>query len=64
MLAIHQDVQERVHEKIMQACPDKKSIYFGWGCQYIETIWIYPVGFFIGRVPSQDIKLDGNPEHG
>lgn len=67
MLAIHPDIQERVHEEILRVCPDTDqfvSMEDASALSYIETVckevWrLYPVGPFVGRVATLDIKLDG-----
>ncbi|EDS45649.1 cytochrome P450 4V3 [Culex quinquefasciatus] len=66
MLAIHPDIQERVHEEILRVCPDTDqfvSMEDASALSYIETVckevWrLYPVGPFVGRVATLDIKLD------
>ncbi|KAL9697741.1 hypothetical protein quinque_001182 [Culex quinquefasciatus] len=66
MLAIHQDVQERVYQEIMQACPAKDQFvsqedvgmltYTEMVCK--ETMRLFPIAPLIGRVTTQEIKLD------
>ncbi|XP_055605412.1 cytochrome P450 4C1-like [Uranotaenia lowii] len=68
MLAMHPDVQERVYQEIVQACPDKdKEVTMGeishlpyteMVCK--ETMRLFPVGPVIGRTSTADIKLDDN----
>lgn len=67
MLAIHPDIQERVHEEILRVCPDTDqfvSMEDASALSYMEMVckevWrLYPVGPFVGRVAAQNIKLDG-----
>ncbi|XP_053697185.1 probable cytochrome P450 313a4 [Sabethes cyaneus] len=66
MLAMHPDIQERVYQEVMQACPDKnqyvsaddvtKLVYTEMVCK--ETMRLFPVAPIVGRTASSDIKLD------
>ncbi|XP_058817443.1 uncharacterized protein LOC131680751 [Topomyia yanbarensis] len=66
MLAIYPDIQERVYQEIMQACPEEnqfvsiedvaKLSYTEMVCK--ETMRLFPVGPLIGRIATSDIKLD------
>ncbi|XP_065082871.1 probable cytochrome P450 313a4 [Ochlerotatus camptorhynchus] len=65
MMAMHPDVQERVYQEIMEACPDAdqpvsieettKLVYTEMVCK--ETMRLFPVGPVIGRVAEADIQL-------
>lgn len=67
MLAMHPDVQERVYQEIMEACPDleqpvsmedtAKLTYTEMVCK--ETMRLFPVGPLIGRIAEVDIKISG-----
>lgn len=67
MLAIHQDVQERVHEEILQVCPGRDQLvsienvralpYVEMVCK--ETMRLYPIGPMLGRRSTHEVKLDG-----
>lgn len=67
MLAMHPDIQERVYQEVMQACPDKdqhvsvedvtKLVYTEMVCK--ETMRLFPVAPVIGRKTTSDIRLDG-----
>ncbi|XP_058452504.1 cytochrome P450 4c21-like isoform X1 [Malaya genurostris] len=66
MLAIHPDIQERVYQEVMEACPDEnqfvsiedvaKLSYTDMVCK--EAMRLYPVGALIGRVATSDVKLN------
>ncbi|XP_058817444.1 uncharacterized protein LOC131680752 [Topomyia yanbarensis] len=66
MLAIHPDVQERVYQEVMEACPDKdqsvsledlsKLTYTEMVCK--ETMRLFPVAPIVARISTQDIKLN------
>nr|XP_029732623.1 cytochrome P450 4C1-like [Aedes albopictus] len=66
MLAMHPDIQERVYQEVMEACPDvdqpvsmediAKLTYTEMACK--ETMRLFPVGPLIGRIAEADIKLD------
>ncbi|EAT35033.2 AAEL012770-PA [Aedes aegypti] len=65
MLAMHPDVQERVYQEVMEACPDleqpvsmedtAKLTYTEMVCK--ETMRLFPVGPLIGRIAEVDIKI-------
>ncbi|XP_062557030.1 uncharacterized protein LOC134221876 [Armigeres subalbatus] len=70
MLAMHPDVQERVYQEVMEACPGTdqyvsldditKLTYTEMVCK--ETMRLFPVGPVIGRVAEKDIKLSDEYE--
>ncbi|XP_062555072.1 probable cytochrome P450 313a4 [Armigeres subalbatus] len=70
MLAMHPDVQERVYQEVMEACPGTdqsvsmeditKLTYTEMVCK--ETMRLFPVGPIIARVAEKDIKLSDEHE--
>lgn len=69
LLAIHQEVQERCYQEIMEVCPGDDQFvtaedianlpYLDMVCK--ETMRLYPVVPIMGRITTGDVKL--NDEH-
>ncbi|XP_055541467.1 probable cytochrome P450 313a4 isoform X2 [Wyeomyia smithii] len=66
MLAVHQEIQERVYQEIMAVCPAKdqqvsvedvaKLLYTEMVCK--ETLRLFPVAPVVARITTSDIQLD------
>uniref|UniRef100_A0A1Q3FSZ3 Putative cytochrome n=1 Tax=Culex tarsalis TaxID=7177 RepID=A0A1Q3FSZ3_CULTA len=66
MLAMHPDIQERVHQEIVSVFPDESSVLSQEDCSKLtytemfckETLRLFPASPFIGRRVDADVKLD------
>ncbi|KAL1378039.1 hypothetical protein pipiens_004061 [Culex pipiens pipiens] len=68
MMAMHPEVQERVHQEVMSVCPDEGAEFSLEDCNKLtytemvckETMRLFPVGPIIGRRATADVRLDEN----
>ncbi|KAL1379183.1 hypothetical protein pipiens_015085 [Culex pipiens pipiens] len=64
MMAMHPEVQERVHQEVMSVCPDEGAEFSLEDCNKLtytemvckETMRLFPVGPIIGRRATADVS--------